>query len=276
MAERYTDFVCKTDFWQYSGTLLRGSWAALLQWPAARRVESIDYPERDGKAVDFGAGLYDGAPRELRLPLYFRGESAETIRHLLRYKMMGRKIELLVDALAYRAGVQVAEAVAVTQGQEGAWAELRMLECELPDWLAQDRGFVTAKPMPGTLALRGDGDFDKFGVGVAPGAWAPRGDAQRKRLSNPGYALAEGIGNEEAKVVLPCAMGGFASVGDLLCNYGAAWRWFVKRTAEAELRTARAVYRGARYESQRVVAFDPARRWVQFEVTLAVRRVEVL
>lgn len=270
MAERYTDFVLKTDFWQRTGTLLRGSWAALLQWPAARRVESIDYPEREGKEVDFGAGLYDGAPRELRLPLYFRGESVETIRQLLRYKMMGRKIELLVDSLAYRAGVQVTEAGAVTQGQEGAWAELRMLECELPEWLARDMGAAAAKPMFGTLELRDGAGFDGLGVGVTPGAWLQKEGIQRKRLSNPGYALADGIGSEEAKVVLPCAMGGFASVGDLLRNYGAAWRWFVSRTARVNLRTARATYYNARYESQRVVAFDPARRGVRFEVTLAV------
>lgn len=270
MAGRYTDFFfVKGGSVFYAGTLLRGSWAALLQWPAARRVESIDYPERDGKAVDFGAGLYDGAPRELRLPLYFRGGYADHLPHLISRSGM----KLFVDSLAYRAGVQMTEVGAATWGQHGAWAQVRMLERELPDWLAQDRGFVAAKPMPGTLALRGGGDFDKFGVGVAPGAWFPKGRAQRKRLSNPGYALAEGIGLEEAKVVLPCAMGGFKSVGDLLCNYGAAWQWFVKRTAEAELRTARAVYGGARYESQRVVAFDPARRWVQFEVTLAVRNI---
>lgn len=155
-------------------------------------------------------------------------------------------------------------------------AELRMLERELPEWFAHDWGSRTVEPMLGTLALRGGAGLDGLGVGVAPGAWRPKGGAQRKRLSNPGYALADGIGNEEAKVVLPCAMGGFKRVGDLLCNYGAAWQWFVSRTAEAELRTARAVYGGARYESQRVVAFNPARRWVQFEVTLAVRRVEVL
>ena len=273
MAGRYTDFSMTAAYGaMLEGTLLRGSWAALLQWPAARRVESIDYPERDGKTVDFGAGLYDGAPRELRLPLYFRGESAAGLPPLL----FRPGVALRVASLAYRAGVQVAEVGAVTQGRHGAGAQVRMLERALPDWLAQDGGFVAAEPMPGTLALRGGGDFDKFGVGVAAGAWGPKGGAQRKRLSNPGYALADGIGMEEAKVVLPCVMGGFKSVGDLLCNYGAAWQWFVKRTAEAELRTARAVYGGARYVSQRVVAFNPAQRWVQFEVTLAVRCVEVL
>lgn len=273
MAGRYTDFtLLVAQRAPRNGTLLQGSWAALLQWPPARRVESIDYPERDGKAVDFGAGLYDGAPRELRLPLYFRGVDADRLQNMLQFP----GLELVVDALGYRANVQVVEVGAATQGRHGAWAQVRLLERELPEWFVHDWASPAAGQMLGTLALRGGGDFDKLGVGVAPGAWRPKGGAQRKRLSNPGYALAEGIGNEEAKVVLPCAMGGFKSVGDLLCNYGAAWQWFVKRTAEAELRTARAVYGGARYESQRVVAFDPARRWVQFEVTLAVRRVEVL
>lgn len=260
---QYTDCALLTKQGQYNGTLLRGSWAALLQWPAARRVESIDYPERDGKTVDFGAGLYDGAPRELRFPLYINGDSAEALQHLLRYEMMSQKIELSVDSLGYRAWVQVNGVEAVTQGQHGAWASVRMLERELPGWFVYDWGSPAA-------------GLDGLGVGVALGAWPPKGGAQRKRLSNPGYALADGVGREEAKVVLPCAMGGFKSVGDLLCNYGAAWQWFVKRTAEAELRTARAVYGGARYESQRVVAFNPVRHWVQFEVTLAVRRVEVL
>lgn len=255
-----------------NGTLLQGSWASLLQWPAARRVESIDYPERDGKAVDFGAGLYDGAPRELRLPLYFRGVDANWLQNLLRLP----GLELEVDALGYRANVQAIEVGAATQGRHGAWAQVRLLERELLEWFVHDWGVRAVEPMLGTLELRGGAGLDGLGVGVAPGAWRPKGGAQRKRLSNPGYALAEGIGNEEAKVVLPCAMGGFKRVGDLLCNYGAAWQWFVKRTAEAELRTARAVYGGARYESQRVVAFNPAQRWVQFEVTLAVRSVEVL
>lgn len=255
-----------------NGTLLQGSWAALLQWPPARRVESIDYPERDGKAVDFGAGLYDGAPRELRLPLYFRGETVNGLQNLP--SLPG--LELGVDALGYRANVQVIEVGAATQGRHGAWAQVRLLERALPEWFVHDWSSPAAGQMLGTLELRGGAGLDGLGVGVTPGVWPPKGGAQRKRLSNPGYALAEGIGNEEAKVVLPCAMGGFKSVGDLLCNYGAAWRWFVKRTAEAELRTARAVYGGARYESQRVVAFNPARRWVQFEVTLAVRSVEVL
>lgn len=255
-----------------NGTLLQGSWAALLQWPAARRLESIDYPERDGKAVDFGAGLYDGAPRELRLPLYFRGVEADWLQNMLRLP----GLELEVDSLGYRANVQVTGVEAAVQGRHGAWAQVRMLERALPEWFVYDWGSRTVGPMLGTLALRGGAGLDGLGVGVALGAWAPKGGAPRKRLSNPGYALAEGIGSEEAKVVLPCAMGGFKSVGDLLCNYGAAWQWFVKRTAEAELRTAQAVYHGARYESQRVVAFNPARRWVQFEVTLAVRSVEVL
>lgn len=273
MEERYTDFtLLVAQRAPLNGTLLRGSWAALLQWPAARRVESIDYPERDGKAVDFGAGLYDGAPRELRLPLYLRGDSVDGLQNLPGLP----GVELEVDSLGYRANVQVIEVGAVMQGRHGAWAELRMLERALPEWFVLDWGSPAAGQMLGTLELRGGAGLDGLGVGVAPGAWLPKGGAQRKRLSNPGYALADGVGREEAKVVLPCAMGGFKSVGDLLCNYGAAWRWFVKRTAEAELRTARAVYGGARYESQRVVAFNPARRWVQFEVTLAVRRVEVL
>ena len=273
---QYTDCALLTKQGQYNGTLLQGSWAELLQWPAARRVESTDYPERDGKVVDFGAGLYDGAPRELRLPLYINGNSAEALQHMLRYEMMSQKIELFVDSLGYRARMQVNGVEAIVQGQHAAWASVRMLECELPEWFVHDWSSPAAGHMFGTLELRGGGDFDKFGVGVALGAWAPKGEAPRKRLSNPGYALADGVGREEAKVVLPCAMGGFKSVGDLLCNYGAAWRWLVSRTAEAELRTARAVYHGARYESQRVVAFNPVRRWMQFEVTLAVRRVEVL
>lgn len=273
---QYTDCALMTKQGQYNGTLLRGSWAALLQWPAARRVESIDYPERDGKTVDFGAGLYDGAPRELRFPLYINGDSAEALQHLLRYEMMSQRIELFVDSLGYRARMQVNGVEAIVQGQHAAWASVRMLECELPGWFVYDWSSPAAGQMLGTLELRGGAGLDGLGVGVALGAWAPKGGAPRKRLSNPGYALADGVGREEAKVVLPCAMGGFKSVGDLLCNYGAAWQWFVKRTAEAELRTARAVYHGARYESQRVVAFNPVRRWVQFEVTLAVRSVEVL
>lgn len=268
MAERYTDFsLWNEERWLQGGTLLRGSWAALLQWPAARRLESIDYPERDGKTVDFGAGLYDGAPRELRLPLYFYEWYAGAISNFISRP----SVELRVYSLAYRAGVQVTEVRAAVQGQYGAWASVGMLERALPDWLAQDKGFVAAEPMPGTMALWDSGYlFEKFGVGMVPGAWGLSRDAQRKRLSNPGYALAEGIGMEETKVVLPCVMGGFASVGDLLRNYGAAWRWFVSRTAEVELHTESSSYYDARYESQRVVAFDPARRWVQFEVTLAV------
>lgn len=266
MAERYTDFVLKDGGSQLTGTLLRGSWAALLQWPAARRVESTDYPERDGKAVDFGAGLYDGAPRELRLPLYFLNMK---VRNLWG-ELWTPNPELIVGALAYRMGVQVIGVEAVTQGQEGSWGTVGMLERALPDWLAQDNGFVKAKPMPGTMGVWGDVDFSKFGIGVMSGAWVPKGGMQRKRLSNPGYALAEGIGLEEAKVVLPCVMGGFASVGDLLRNYGAAWRMLTESTKKVNLYTERANYYNARYESQRVVAFDPARRWVQFEVTLAV------
>lgn len=98
MAGRYTDFtLLVAQRAPLNGTLLRGSWAALLQWPAARRVESIDYPERDGKTVDFGAGLYDGAPRELRLPLYFRGVDADWLQNMLRLP----GLELEVDALGY-------------------------------------------------------------------------------------------------------------------------------------------------------------------------------
>ena len=251
-------------------TALRGCFGQLLGWPPARRVVTVDYPEEDGLRADLGGGLYDGAPRELRVPLHFAdaGGRPGEAQALLEGLAAGRPglARLEAPGVGYEGWCAVLGVGGVARGARGAWGEVALAEAALPPWLA------------GPWAGRGGfGFWDFFRGGaftMAPGAWLPPGGAARKRMAlgrlppgeRAGYA-----GLEEVQVALPCEARAGAW-GELLGAYGSMWRWLAGREAPADIQTPWARYEGARYVSQRVllVAGGPPR--VRFEVVLAARR----
>ena len=121
-------------------TALRGCFGQLLGWPPARRVVTVDYPEEDGLRADLGGGLYDGAPRELRVPLHFAdagGRPGEALA-LLEGLAAGRPglAQLEAPGVGYEGRCAVLGVGGVARGARGAWGELLAAYGSMWRWLA--------------------------------------------------------------------------------------------------------------------------------------------
>lgn len=292
------------DGFTFKGYLLRGAAAALMQWPAARRLETVDYPEEDGVEVRFGGGLHDGAPRELRVPLYLSNVAGGQYHYRSVDALeAGARYRLRAPHLFYEADVVVEGVLPAGATAAGSWGTVRLLEARGPwegcyrvdasDELVRGKqaaAMANAGALAGCGQVRAEGGvaitglesvaFDELNVLAYRGALRG-GERARKKLAGGRRAVESRVGLAEAKVALPCVM--LCGLRDaerarrLMQRYWLAWRYFAGRTAATAVTVDMGGVRGeerflARYVSQRVEAFDYARGMVRFEVTLAEMR----
>lgn len=260
------------------GTLLKGAWAQLLQWPAARRVESINYPDDFGSVEDLHGGLYDGMPRELRLPVY-----------LSFYHFDGffyNRFNGLYAFFGFYAPYVCTRVEGLTQLTKGWKLQLTLRELALPDWLKEVKFQPHGAPS-GMPPLKAFGRevfgirFQDLGVGcygvrLAENTLKFRLPLEREPDPYKRLEYARGAKEQLKRATLQCAMAGQrGDLAELLYRYGAAFaffagqQWPLGRIDATNFRFFR-----VRYAAQRVTAVLPAERVVLFELDIIYKLIK--